>query len=143
MSIPIGKMVSDKEICIISPAPGETRSHIPMHCQDYMNMILALSSHVAAVDFVHSYKVPLGDVVDLKSRGCRKWKTGNTGVRILRIYMSLHVQYVRFAGVVPLLYCAGASEVQRKCGLESSRLCSGWCAHIIRTHECIHTEHRS
>ena len=36
--------------------------------------------------------------------------------------------------VALLLYGAGALKVQRKCGLESSRLlCSGWCAHIIRT----------
>ena len=27
------------------------------------------------------YKVPLGDVVDLKSRGCRELKRGNTGRR--------------------------------------------------------------
>ena len=37
--------------------------------------------------------------------------------------------------VIPLLYCAGALEVQRKCRLESSSwLYSGWCAHMIRTH---------
>ena len=54
------------------------------------------------------------------------------------------IRYVRFVGVVyitaavPLLYCADGFEIQRKCGLESSRLCSGWHAHIIHTHTHVH-----
>ena len=59
------------------------------------------------------YKVPLRDVVHLKSRGCRTWKRVNTGVPVC---MSL----ARFAGVAPLLYCADVFEIQRKCGAESS-----------------------
>ena len=40
------------------------------------------------------YKVPLRDVVYLKSQECRTLKRGNTGVPILRVYtMSLLVQY--------------------------------------------------
>ena len=44
----------------------------------------------------HTYKVPLRDVFDLKSRGCRKLKGGNTGV-------PMYVSVPRFTGVVPLL----------------------------------------
>ena len=54
----------------------------------------------------NEYKVPLRDVVDLKSWGCRKLKSGNTGGPIhitVYNYMSLLVQNVRFAGIVPLL----------------------------------------
>ena len=64
----------------------------------------------------------------LKSRGCRKLKRGNKGVPV---YMSV----ARFAGVVSLLllYRADAFEIQSKCGWELS-LCSGWHAHVVRTH---------
>ena len=60
----------------------------------------------------------------------------------------------RFTGVAPLLlllllllllcrsllYCADAFQFERKCGLEMFHvgMCSGWHAHIIRTH--VHTE---
>ena len=45
------------------------------------------------------FEVSLGDVVDLKSRGCRKLKRGNTGVPM---YMSL----ARFTGVVRCCCCS-------------------------------------
>ena len=45
---------------------------------------------------VHIYKFPPRDVVDLNFRGCRKLKTGNTGV-------PMYISLARFAGVVPLL----------------------------------------
>ena len=42
------------------------------------------------------YKVPLRDVVDLKPRGVRRLKRGNTGVPMYKSVAS-------FTGVVPLL----------------------------------------
>ena len=50
---------------------------------------------------------------------------------------------MRFAGLLPLLllllllllisllYCADDFEIERKSGVESSSLCSGWHAHIL------------
>ena len=44
------------------------------------------------------YKVPLRDVY-LQYLGCRKLKRGNTGVPILRAYMSLFVHYAPYTTV--------------------------------------------
>ena len=62
------------------------------------------------------HKVPLRDADDLKTRGCRTLKRGNTGV-------PMYTSVARFTCVVPLLLqlrrcCADAFEIQRKCGLE-------------------------
>ena len=81
------------------------------------------------------YMVPLRDVIDLKSRGCRKLKRGNTDVPM---YICLYeVRWCCIAAAAAVLlyrcckYCAGVFEIQRKCGLESSSaLCSGWYGHI-------------
>lgn len=73
---------------------------------------LVISGNIICMD-----KVPLRAVVGLKSGGCRKFKWGNAGVPI---YLVCFWADARFAGVVPLLYCAGAVEFQKKCRLESS-----------------------
>ena len=84
------------------------------------------------------YKVPLRDVVDLKSGGCRKLKRGNTGVPV---YMSV----ARFAGVVPLLLllylCCPARmllKFRASAGRNCLSRCSGWQAHIIHTRTHAH-----
>ena len=84
------------------------------------------------------YSVPLGDVVDLECRGCRKLKRGNTAVPM---HVSLcEVRCCCTAAVGLSVYCAGAFEIQKKCGSEPSRLCSGW----HTKHTCVHTQrHRS
>ena len=73
------------------------------------------------------YKVPLRDVVDLRSRGCRKLQGGNTSDHM---NMSLCEVDDGVVPLLPLLYrclmcCAGAFEGQRKCEMESFSLCSG------------------
>ena len=73
---------------------------------------------------MYFYKVPLRDVVDLQSRGCRKLNRGNTGVRS-------YWAYVRFAACCTVavgmsVYCTSAFENQRDCRLQSSSLCLGW-----------------
>ena len=46
---------------------------------------------MARYDYI--YKVPLRDVVYLKSGGCRKLQRGNTGVPVLRACTSLLLQH--------------------------------------------------
>ena len=97
-----------------------------------------------------SYKVPLRDVVDLKSRGCRELKRGNTGVPIRCACMSLLVHYVRFAGVVPTLLLLLLHRCCTARVLYWFKGSAGWnrpgcaqdgaCAHVIRTHTRIHKE---
>ena len=63
-------------------------------------------------------------------------KRGNTGVLMYVRYKSLCEARKCMVPLLLLLYrcllcCAGAFEIQRKCGLESpSSLCPGWHAHI-------------
>ena len=74
-----------------------------------------LHSRVGNNHLRYEYKVTLWDAVDLKSRGCRNLKRGNTGVPMVCTFVC-----VRFAGVVsidanaadavPLLYCASSFE---------------------------------
>ena len=61
------------------------------------------------------FEVSLGDVVDLKSRGCRKLKRGNTGVPMCMGHREVRFCCTAAAAVVPLLYCADAFEILRKC----------------------------
>ena len=71
------------------------------------------------------YKVIVGDVADLKSGGCRMWTRGNTGVSF--VYERREVRWrcctaaaaaAAAAAVVPLLHCADAFVIQKKCGME-------------------------
>ena len=71
------------------------------------------------------YKVPPRDVVDLRSRYCRKLKKGNTDVSISYVHERCDVHWcctAAAAAVVPLLYCADAFAIQRKSGLELSHV---------------------
>ena len=60
--------------------------------------------------YIYTHKIPLRDVDDMKSRGCRKLKRGNTGVPMCK-------RVAKFTCVVPLLYRADTFEIQR-CRLE-------------------------
>ena len=76
------------------------------------------------------WKIPLRDVVGLKSRGCRKLRREKAGVPAR---INQPTSHVKLAGVVPmdaaaavvdvvplLLHCAGAFGIQSKYGWESS-----------------------
>ena len=65
-------------------------------------------------------------MIDLKSLRCRRLKRWNTGAPV---FISLS----RFAGAVPLLYCADAFEIQRKGRLELSL--------VAFRMKCPHTAH--
>ena len=91
---------------------------------------------------VYMYKGPLRDAVGVKAGGCRKLKRGRNTVLMC---MSA-ARFTTMNSVVPLLYRAGAFEIQRKCGLELClvvfRMARPHHTHI-RTHTA-HTErHRS
>ena len=86
-------------------------------------------------------RVPLRDVdvVDLKSRGCRKLKGGNTGV-------PMFVGVAMFTCVVLYRCCCccvaavlRASEIQRKCVLQQSLVVF----RMARTHNTNTQKHRS
>ena len=89
------------------------------------------------LSFLIIYEV-LWDVVDLKiSRGCRQLKRENTEV-------PAHMSLARFARVVTLLLlllllyrCCTArmlSKFRQSVRWDRPSLCSGWHAHILRTH---------
>ena len=81
---------------------------------------------------IASCKVPLRDVLDLESRGCYKLKRGNTGV-------PMWMGVARFTGVVPLLYCADAFDIQRKRGLDLPLVVFGM-ARCTRINAHTHTQ---
>ena len=121
--------------------PGGPNSSI--HLETSASLSVALR---AVNDFTYVWKVPLRDVVDLKSRGCRKLRRGNTGVPSYIPDMTFMWACVGLSACCTVavgmsVCCTGAFENQRKCGLQSSRLCSGW---HTKTHRQAHAQkHRS
>ena len=80
------------------------------------------SHYITSHHIISSNKVPLRNVVDQKSRGCRKLKRENTGVLMCLLCEGCEVHWcctAAAAAVVPLLYCADAVDIERKCGLKS------------------------